>query len=493
MVEIASSINPGNKIIRSLSMGSGVDIQELAQALAEAENQPRIDLVTKKKDATSASISAYGVFKSSISNVKASFDAMKDKDSLLGKNIDSSSESNIGVKLTSEKIAAAGSTDIKVHILAKAQLNEMNQNGGAAFTSLTQVLNGGTAFNFIIQGSPYNTGTQSTVLVSNPTPQGVIDAINDSGFFGTRAYALNKSSSGTAVSIIVEGKTGANNSFNISNLDANSGNSINSGGTWANKRISSADLKLSVNGQDFVYREKNTVTDLVVGAELDFKKVDASNTFKVNVSENISSFRDKVDLFIEEYNTLKEVADYLTGEKNDEDELAGSLASDKSAVNFVLARARSIIDMNSSTSTANFSNLRQLGLGMKFGGELELNDKIFTSATTSSFSDIRKMLTADTNDQSIYSAASKGLALDASILLDGLINISGTITNRVSTANEALENYEDDLIVLQERLLASQKRYLTQFSAMESIVQRSKSTGDYLTQQFKAMQNNNNN
>jgi flagellar hook-associated protein 2 len=476
MVEIASSINPGNKIIRSLSMGSGVDIQELAQALAEAENQPRIDLVTKKKDATSASISAYGVFKSSISNVKASFDAMKDKDSLLGKNIDSSSESNIGVKLTSEKIAAAGSTDIKVHILAKAQLNEMNQNGGAAFTSLTQVLNGGTAFNFIIQGSPYNTGTQSTVLVSNPTPQGVIDAINDSGFFGTRAYALNKSSSGTAVSIIVEGKTGANNSFNISNLDANSGNSINSGGTWANKRISSADLKLSVNGQDFVYREKNTVTDLVVGAELNFKKVDASNTFKVNVSENISSFRDKVDLFIE-----------------DEDELAGSLASDKSAVNFVLARARSIIDMNSSTSTASFSNLRQLGLGMKFGGELELNDKIFTSATTSSFSDIRKMLTADTNDQSIYSAASKGLALDASILLDGLINISGTITNRVSTANEALENYEDDLIVLQERLLASQKRYLTQFSAMESIVQRSKSTGDYLTQQFKAMQNNNNN
>ena len=130
---------------------------------------------------------------------------------------------------------------------------------------------------------------------------------------------------------------------------------------------------------------------------------------------------------------------------------------------------------------------------MKFGGELELNDKIFTSATTSSFSDIRKMLTADTNDQSIYSTANKGLALDASILLDGLINISGTITNRVSTANEALENYEDDLIVLQERLLASQKRYLTQFSAMESIVQRSKSTGDYLTQQFKAMQNNNNN
>ncbi len=41
---------------------------------------------------------------------------------------------------------------------------------------------------------------------------------------------------------------------------------------------------------------------------------------------------------------------------------------------------------------------------------------------------------------------------------------------------------------LNERFESIKARYLKQFAAMETLVQRSKSTGEYLTGQFKAME-----
>jgi flagellar capping protein FliD len=46
--------------------------------------------------------------------------------------------------------------------------------------------------------------------------------------------------------------------------------------------------------------------------------------------------------------------------------------------------------------------------------------------------------------------------------------------------------------VLQDRYDSIKDRYLKQFTAMETLVQRNKNTGDYLTSQFEAMQNSNN-
>jgi len=99
------------------------------------------------------------------------------------------------------------------------------------------------------------------------------------------------------------------------------------------------------------------------------------------------------------------------------------------------------------------------------------------------------MLTADTDDQLATSiSARKGLALDANIALESLINSKGAITTRKASAQKSVTRYTDQLVDLQERLESSKQRYLKQFAAMETLVQRSKNTGDYLTSQFKAME-----
>jgi flagellar hook-associated protein 2 len=99
------------------------------------------------------------------------------------------------------------------------------------------------------------------------------------------------------------------------------------------------------------------------------------------------------------------------------------------------------------------------------------------------------MLTADSNDQAAAGAAANGLALDASVILNGIVkNPNGTLTTAEANQTNDVTRYEQDLVKLQERMESIRARYLKQFSAMETLVQRSKNTGDYLTGQFKAME-----
>ena len=99
------------------------------------------------------------------------------------------------------------------------------------------------------------------------------------------------------------------------------------------------------------------------------------------------------------------------------------------------------------------------------------------------------MLTANTNNQSTFSAAPKGLALSAIEKLEGLIESGSVISDREANAREAIVGYEEDLVKLEAKMEAVYERYLTQFSAMESLVRQMNSTRDYLEGQFEMMAN----
>ena len=64
---------------------------------------------------------------------------------------------------------------------------------------------------------------------------------------------------------------------------------------------------------------------------------------------------------------------------------------------------------------------------------------------------------------------------------------SGSVENRISTLNNELTEQSDLLTELDTRFESTRSRYMQQFSAMESAVTSLKSTGEYLTNLFKAM------
>ena len=476
MSEVSSTNNIGTKITQALSAGSGVDIIELATTLAEAETQPRINSVTNKKSSAELNISGYGTLKSALSDLKTSLGALQNKDELLSKSVSSQAPDSVSVSLNSELNAIAGTSNLVIASLAKNQVVMIDNNASdltnEKYTSLSQNLSD-TDFSITIT-SPSG-GAASVINISTHTPQGIIDAINSADINGIKARVLNLDSSGNTFNIVLEGKTGASNSFDVTSSLASFGEVTTQ---------ASSDLDMTVNGIQ-VYRDSNSVTDVVPGVKLDIKNTGTTN---VVVSSNTGGLRESIDDFIFNYNSLIDVASYLTGEKNEEDELAGSLANEKNSVNSILSSMRGLLDLNSTTPSSGFNTFRDLGISAELGGKLSLRETTYANAIENNLDDVRTMLTANTNDQLATDSNPKGLALDAQNIIDGYLADSGTIRVKTDSAKESMSKYEKDLVDLQERLEKIKSRYLAQFAAMETIVQRSKNTGEYLTGQIKSMQ-----
>ena len=118
-----------------------------------------------------------------------------------------------------------------------------------------------------------------------------------------------------------------------------------------------------------------------------------------------------------------------------------------------------------------------------------LDDEVFDDALTNDYDDVKMMLTAGTDNQSEFTATSKGLAQSVILKVDELIGNDGIIADRKENAESAVEDYQEDMIKLEERMELLYERYLAQFTAMESLVREMNNTRDYLEDQFEMMAN----
>lgn len=103
------------------------------------------------------------------------------------------------------------------------------------------------------------------------------------------------------------------------------------------------------------------------------------------------------------------------------------------------------------------------------------------------FDDISKMLTAGTSNQGKYDTASKGLSQDIANVLDGFTDKDGIVTTRSTNATSLLEDHKEELTKLETRMTAVYQRYLSQFTAMESMMASLDATKDYLTGQLESL------
>ena len=67
---------------------------------------------------------------------------------------------------------------------------------------------------------------------------------------------------------------------------------------------------------------------------------------------------------------------------------------------------------------------------------------------------------------------------------------SGSLTKSQSSANTQLTEFNEDLLEIDDKVASLQKRYTSQFGAMESAVTSLKSTGEYLDNMLKAWNDN---
>ena len=579
MSTVDQANNQGSKITTALNVGSGVNIQELATSLSEAELNPKIELTQGKIDESELKISALAVVKSGITRINTALSNLEDTSTLTTFSATSSAATSVTAAPVQGTSATPGS-----YLVQASQLAAPTRIISNEFSSATQTLNSGTGFNVVVNQGP-SPGVNTTVSVTDTTPTGVVNAINTSNI-GVSATLINKSAAVTeqarvtfsamtsgqsftlaGITVTASGSaTAAEVAASLANLaaggSANASDKLTTSGTisgWTTESVNGASVNftsttagsgvtdlaaasdansllsiaptqgvadswyisvsgetgvknqfsmsstpdlgfstgsnvlssaqnaiLSVNGIGSINRASNSFSDVISGVSIVLSGTSAAT---IEVVENLSSLRDSLDEFVSSVNDFNKELDEMADPDDTESAFGGSLANDSSFVSLIRKQVKALVDKESATASGSMSSFRDLGMSFKLSGDIEIDETKYTNAVTNNLSNVREMLTGNTDSQSRYDSSDKGLALESRITLLGLIETDGLLANRETNAGSSLESQKEALAELEERMSNAYKRYIKQFAAMESIVQRSKSTGDYLEGQFKAMEN----
>jgi flagellar hook-associated protein 2 len=202
------------KLVTSLSAGSGVDVASLAQNLVDAERVPQANAINAKITKNESKISGYSAMSFVLSEVRTALTALKDQSSF--NTLSVANSNSTAFDMTAGTSAVTGSYDVEVLRLARSQ-----RTVSQAVASASVPLNGGNAMSLSLTTGK---GVSATISVTagSDTPQGVVDAINastDAKAAGVTAQIVDTGDGSVApFKIVLVGLQGAQNSFTLTGL-----------------------------------------------------------------------------------------------------------------------------------------------------------------------------------------------------------------------------------------------------------------------------------
>ncbi|HCL68568.1 MAG TPA: hypothetical protein DIC49_03560 [Gammaproteobacteria bacterium] len=457
----------------ALGAGSDIDSKSLVESLVAAERAPKEAALNAKVDKADLKISAYGQVLSSLSSLSTTFSGLNDADDFNDYTLNVSgaltSAGSTAYSVSGTADVTAGLTELGVTSVATKDRWVSDRGYAATTTSI----NGGSTITLgITIGS-----TTTNVTVATATPQGIVDAVNAANL-GIDASLVNTGASSDPYKILFEGQLGAANAFTVTD-DATSGTVLN-----MTSRLSTAsNAELVVNGVA-VERSTNTINDVVTGMTLSLAGATAS-TSVISVARDLTGAESRIRALVDAYNVMEASFDNLTDPESTA-ELGGIFSGDTS-FRVIRDRVKSLFLDQSSTATSNLSYLNDIGITFTRSGTLEIDDDRLTAALNNNFADVVSIFSADTNNQTNFGEANRGIAGDAIVTLNDMMAQDGTIVTQTTALSNRVDEYRDDLADLDRRMTQIYNRYLGQFTAMETAIDEMNSLRDYLKNQLESL------
>ena len=451
-------------IISGLGAGSGMDTTAIVNAIVEAERAPKQAQIDRGKEKAETQISAYGIVKSSLNTLKTAFDQLKDASDFAWYQVNNPNTANYLVSASVD--AEPGSHTLEVYSLAAA-----DRRISGAFAATDSNVNAGNPVELTVGiGSP---PVNQTLTINDDTVDGVVNAINNADL-GITAKVVNTGLAGFPYKIVLEGETGADNTFSVS---TNGATDL----SFDTQLASAADAVFVLDGVT-MFRPSNSVTDAIQGVTLDLGAVTGSET-RFDIQQDKSEVESALRNLVATYNDLNVVFTELANPDGTE-ELSGALIAD-GTFRMLRQDVKSMVTAASTTPSGNMTYLADVGISFTREGTLEINESRLAEALTNEYADIAQMFSAGTENQSVFNADPQGFAGEASKKLDRLLATTGTITTVVKNAEEKLADYEVELEELESRMAQIKSRYVSQFTAMEQLIDEMNSTRDYLKSQLE--------
>ena len=457
----------GSDIISALNAGSGFDTASIVDALVAAERAPKQSQIDRGLEQSNAKISAYGVVTSTLQTLQTAFAGLKDSSDYQWFSVNNQHTDEFVI--TASVDTDPGNHSINVDTLASAQ-----STGSSYFSTADQELNSGSPVTITIE-SPVGSGSNTTIEIPSATPQSIVDTINAAGL-DVSANLFDLGTGANPFQIVFTGQTGADNDFAVTTDAADV--------TFSSPNLVDAvDAVVIVDGITF-QRSSNQITDIISGTTISLQGESAA-TRSFSVERDTAPVETAIRNLVSVYNDVQTIFDTLkTPTDNSEEELAGALSGD-STFRSIRDDVRDMVTQISTTPSGDINYFSDLGVSITRSGTLTIDESVLATALSTKFSDVVSALSADTEDQTEFGVASRGLAGDASKTITDLISSSGSIRTVTDNAEAKSAQYAIDLEDLDSRMAAIRARYVSQFASMESLVDQMNSTREYLKTQLE--------
>lgn len=428
---------------------SGIDTGAIVSGIMAAARQPLVKL-QQQFDQLSAQRTAMQEFNGLLGDLQAAVEAMDTSSEMGSLTLTSSQPANLGVTATGSPVP--GTYDVQVQALAD---NTIRRSDG--YSSPTQTLRAGDV-TFTINGTVTNVPLDSAL--GTRTIQGLADYINQN-VSGATAYIEDAGSGSRPYRLIVEGADGAANAVQTQITQSGSGERLK-----LNQTQAASDAQLTVDGTTF-FSPSNDVTNAIPGLTLALQNPTVG-TAQITVGIDVDAAAENVSGVVEAYN---EVMDFIAKQSGSSNSEGGPLAGD-STMRTIQRRIQGVL--NTTRGTGAVSGLYSMGLGSTQSGHLEFDAAKFKSTFAANPADAMATITGPTG---LFGK----LASRLDIIGDP---VTGFIQPRIEGFDTRMGELTDRVERQEERLVQVETSIREQFVAMELVLARYQSTGNFLEQQI---------
>ncbi len=386
--------------ITSTGLGSGLEVNNIVEAIVDAEKVPVQSKIDRDSSLAEAQISAFGSINSALSTFKDSYKDLSKTSSFSAVSISSSDDDVLTA--TAGIGAQTGVFDIEVKEKAQAQSIATD-----AFVSANDTIGTGT---LTIRYGSYETGTFAvnadttiqniTIDSTNNTLSSLRDSLNADETNGLSASIINDGSGYRLV--LTSDKTGENYAMEIVAADDDGDNTNNTSGISrlvhndttknAKQTVAANDAEIVLNGIT-ITRDTNTIDSVITGVTIELKDTKPGSNIRLNINSDTSTVESQIQAFVGNYNAL--VARLNEFSKVDSDNGNKGVLVGDATVRSIETQLRGVLNNRLDHLTGTIKSFANLGIFTNRDGTLEINE---SNSALPKFSDVVKNNIADIAD-----------------------------------------------------------------------------------------------
>lgn len=454
--------------IISSGIGSGLDIGGLVSQLVQAERAPQENRLNSNEIRAQSRLSAFGSLKSALSNFQSALSKLQDTETYQQRTATTSNAEVFAI--TADTEAMAGNYSIQSEALASR-----HKLASAAYASDETSIGTGT-LSFTVNGQSFavdvHSGSDSLTAIRDAINMaednvGISAAIIRDQDGSHLVLTSEESGADYAITVAVSVDGGDTGDLTQLNYDPD-GDPLNNN---LEQKQAAADAELFVDG--FTAKSaNNTFSEVIDGVSVTLIQAAPGVSERLDVRLNTNSVQSAISQFVKAYNSLRTGINGLTA-YNPETGQAGLLQGDSSVSRLASQLRVSLTDSVSGADEA-LNTLAEIGITTDVEtGTLVIDSTKLKDLVNSNFEDFVSLFAGD-----------DGIAARLDAVADVYTQFEGILDTRSNGLKQQIERISEQRVALERRIASIEERYLSQFTALDTLLGELNQTSSFLTNQL---------